>query len=233
MIGLKNQVGDNHAISINKFENLIKIPHYGYGLSFTKSLYRIEDIDWALGDKSKAILVFAFKVESLAKNLQYIFCTKEGDRSIYLSKTNLVIQTCASPEHHVIVDYKEHDWNICYIEFNNYKGALSRYKINEHEGTFYTQPTKEKTETIYIGGKGEYYFNGILARFDFFSNFFEEGEGFENLPDSVKKSIVKEFYPLEEDGCFAGNTSSHRSMAGKNIAKKRKIEDSSKSTRTN
>ena len=96
------------------------------------------------------------------------------------------------------VDYFEDEWNICYIEFNNYQGELSHYRINDHEGTFRTEPSTDQTATVFVGGKDNHYFKGVLARFDFFSNFFEEGEEFENLPDSVKKSIVKEYYFIVE-----------------------------------
>ena len=78
---------------------------------------------------------------------------------------------------------------------------MNRKELSTHSGL------RKKTGTIYIGGEDEYYFNRILARFDFFSNFFEEEEGFENLPDSVKKSIVKQFYLIGDDGCTAENRS--------------------------
>ena len=96
------------------------------------------------------------------------------------------------------MEYYEDEWNICYIEFNNYKDELSHYKINDHEGTFSTQASTDQTATIFVGGKDNYFFKGVLARFDFFSNFFEEGEEFENLPNSVRKSIVQQFYLIAE-----------------------------------
>ena len=153
VIGIKNQVGDNHAVSINKFEQLVRIPDFGYGVLFTKSLYKIDNIDWALGDNSKAIFTFAFKVTAWPKTLGYIFHTESGDRSIYLKGAHLIIQTCKSPEHHVLVEYSEDEWNICYIEFNNYEGALSHYRINDRKGTFITIPSTDQARTIFIGGK--------------------------------------------------------------------------------
>ena len=205
-IAIKNQVNDSeNAVAVNKVEKMVEIEDYGYGLTFSKSLYKIKNMDWALGIKSKAIFIFAFKVVAWPKTLQYLFHTESGDRSICLKGSHLIIQAGGSREQHVHVDYYEDAWNICYIEFNNYKGELSHYKINDQEGTFYTQPSTDTTATVFIGGKSNYFFNGVLARLDFFTNFFEQGEMFENLPDSVKKSIVKQFYLLGDDGCTAEN----------------------------
>ena len=198
-IAIKNQVKeDANAVAMKEVEKMVEIEDYGYGLTFSKSLYKINDIDWALGLKSKAIIMFAFKVDAWPKTLQYIFHTESGDRSICLKESHLIIQAGENPEHRVRVDYYEDEWNICYIEFNNYKDELSHYKINDHEGTFSTQPSTDQTATIFVGGKDNYFFKGVLARFDFFSNFFEEGEEFENLPNSVRKSIVQQFYLIGE-----------------------------------
>ena len=207
-IAIKNQVKEGaNAVAMKKVEKMVEIKDYGYGLTFSNSLYKINRMDWALGLKSKAIIVFAFKVDAWPQTLQYIFHTESGDRSICLKESHLIIQAGGSPEQHVHVDYYEDEWNICYIEFNNYKGELSHYKINDQEGTFNTQPSTDKTTTVFIGGKTNYFFNGVLARLDFFTNFFKQGEEFENLPDSVKKSIVKQFYLLGDDGCTAENRS--------------------------
>ena len=198
-IAIKNQVEEGaNAVAMKKVEKMVEIKDYGYGLTFSKSLYKINRMDWALGLKSKAIIMFAFKVDAWPQTLQYIFHTESGDRSICLKESHLIIQAGKNPEQQVRVDYCEDEWNICYIEFNNYQGELSHYRINDHEGTFRTEPSTDQTATVFVGGKDNHYFKGVLARFDFFSNFFEEGEEFENLPDSVKKSIVKEYYFIVE-----------------------------------
>ena len=197
---IKNQVGANNAIAINTFESLSPIPDYGYGLKMNKSLYRIDNLDWALGETSAAIFVFAFKIDAWPKTSEYIFHAESGDRAIYLNGENLVIQTGTIPHQSTFVKYLQDEWNICFIEFNNCSDCPSRYKINDQEGTFTTETSKGHIRTLYLGGKENYYFHGVLARFDFFSNHIEEkGDEMGNLPDSVKKSFIKEFYELAED----------------------------------
>ena len=74
------------------------------------------------------------------------------------------------------MNYYQNNWNICYIEFNNCEGGLSHYKINDLEGTFYTKASTDETREIYVGGWDNHYFHGVLARFDFFSNFLRMGK---------------------------------------------------------
>ena len=195
-IAIKNQVGDNHAVAINKFERLVEIPDYGFGVEMRKSLYRINDLDWALALNSKAILFFAFKIyKAKPKGLQYIF-HNGSDRAIFLKGSNLVIQASAEAHHRCLIPYKEKSWNTCFIEFNNSESLKSRYMINDLQGEFITEPSKSGERVVYIGGKDNYYFTGVLARFDFYSNFTEEEEVMDNLPDSVKTSVIKELYLL-------------------------------------
>ena len=109
-IAIKNQVEEGaNAVAMKKVEKMVEIKDYGYGLTFSKSLYKINRMDWALGLKSKAIIMFAFKVDAWPQTLQYIFHTESGDRSISLKKRHLIIQTSESLEHHVHVDYHEDD----------------------------------------------------------------------------------------------------------------------------
>ena len=110
-IAIKNQVKEGaNAVAMKKVEKMVEIEDYGYGLTFSKSLYKIDDMDWALGLKSKAIFMFAFKVDAWPKTLQYIFHTESGDRSICLKESHLIIQAGGSPEQHVHVDYYEDEW---------------------------------------------------------------------------------------------------------------------------
>lgn len=197
IIGIKNQVGDNHAVAINKFKLLIKIPDYGYGVEMNKSLYRIDDLDWAIGLNSKAIFFFAFKIDAWPKTLEYIFHSGNSDRAIYLKGTNLVIQACKRPQHHYMIPYKQNTWNICFIEFNNSESLKSRYMINDLKGDFITEKSQSLERVVYIGGKDNYYFKGVLARFDFYSNFTDEGEVMGDLPDSIKTSVINQLYSLE------------------------------------
>ena len=199
VLGIKNQVGDNDAVALKKFEQLVEIHGYGYGVMMSSSLYRIDNLDWALGNNSKAILFFAFKVDEWPKKLGYIFQNEDEDRSIYLKGAHLVISGCKRPQHHYLIPYKQNDWNICFVEFNNCEGMLSRYKINDQKGTFTTEPNDGDAQTCYIGGKNNLSFQGVLARFDFFTNFSPEEEIMENLPESVKNSFIEQFYNIQDD----------------------------------
>ena len=76
-VGIKNQVGTNRAKSLGKVGTIIKIPDYGYGLEFTKSIYQIDDISWATSLNSKAVLIFTFKITRWPSHLQYLFYTKK------------------------------------------------------------------------------------------------------------------------------------------------------------
>ena len=198
VVAIKNQVGNNHAVAINEFERLTEIPDYGYGVEMTKSLYQVHNLQWAPANNSKAILFFAFKITAKPKGLQYIF-HNGNDRAIYLKGTNLVIQACAEVHHRYLIPYEEHAWNVCFVEFNTSTSLRSRYKINDLEGYFETEPSQSVSKVLYIGGKDKHFFKGVLARFDFYSNFKEEGEIMENLPNSVKTSVIKELYFLPDD----------------------------------
>ena len=99
-----------------------------------------------------------------------------------------------------MIPYEVGSWNICFIEFNNSTSLKSRYKINDLEGYFITKPQSLENRVVYIGGKDNYYFKGVLARFDFFSNHENEDEIMNNLPNSVKTSVITQFYDLPDDG---------------------------------
>ena len=196
VVAIKNQVGNNHAVAINEFEHLTEIPDYGYGVNMSKSLYQVDNLQWAPANNSKAILFFAFKITTKpGKDLQYIF-HNGNDRAIYIKGPNLVIQACAEAHHRYLIPYEEHAWNVCFVEFNTSTSLRSRYKINDVEGYFESEPSQMMSKVLYIGGKDKQFFKGVLARFDFYSNFKEEGEIMDNLPDSVKTSVIKELYLL-------------------------------------
>ena len=200
VIALKNQVGKENAVAINKFENLIKIPDYGYGVEMTKSKYMIK-YDWARAQNSTAIFFFAFKINELPKEgeTEFLFYTENGDRGIFLAGTNLIIKACVKTEHRYLIPYKVREWNVCYIEFNNCSTLKSRYKINDLEGTFITEHSKDPNKQIYIGGKENSYFKGVLARFDLYTNFAEENQKVENLPIGVRNAFLREHYEIDED----------------------------------
>ena len=202
VVALKNQVGKNNAVAINKFENLIKIPDYGYGVEMTKSKYMINEIDWARAQNTTAIFFFAFKINAFPKEgeTEFLFYTEYGDRGIFLKGTNLRIKACEKPEHHYLIPYKQREWNICYIEFNNCSDLKSRYKINDLEGTFITEKSIDPNMQIFIGGKENSYFKGVLARFDLYTNFAEENQKVENLPIGVRNAFLREHYVIDEDG---------------------------------
>ena len=61
VVAIKNQVGKNHAVAKKEFENLIKIPDYGFGVEMTKSKYVISDIEWARTVNSKTIFFFCLQ----------------------------------------------------------------------------------------------------------------------------------------------------------------------------
>ena len=126
--------------------------------------------------------------------MQYLFYTKNDERAIFLKGTNIVIKGTKSSS--IAVKYKINRWNKCYIEFNNQEFD-SIYDINEEKGTFRISTEKFYEDKIYIGGKGAYYFQGVIARFDFLSRpIFTK----ENIPDSVKESFLKEKYDILNDG---------------------------------
>ena len=192
-IGIKNRVKENHAQCKNQVGKLIKIPDDGFGLEFRNSLYEITNLDFANSKPSKAILIFAFKVDAWPSHYQYIFNTKDNQRSVYLKGVNLIIKGGKTKE--VAVEYFQHQWNICYIEFNNIPGELSHYQINEEIGTFETSMEKQGLEVLYIGSKDSYYFQGVIARIDILlKNPVAEGDESKNLPLEVRKSVFREFY---------------------------------------
>ena len=76
----------------------------------------------------------------------------------------------------------------------------SRYKINDLEGTFITEKSIDPNMQIFIGGKENSYFKGVLARFDLYTNFAEENQKVENLPIGVRNAFLREHYVIDEDG---------------------------------
>ena len=193
-VGIKNQVATNHANAIYKVEQIIKIPDYGYGLEFSKSMYEINDISWAIGVNSKAVLIFTFKITKWPSHYQYLFYTENDERAVILKGTNIVIKGSKSSS--VDVKYKINSWNTCYIEFNN-QDFDSIYEINGEKGTFRTYSETFSEDRIYIGGKeGQYFFQGVIARFDFLSIPMFTNE---HIPDSIKESFLKENYDIVDD----------------------------------
>ena len=199
-IGIKNQIKNEkkYATALNDIEALIEIPDYGYGLTFSKSLYMFEDMDWALAESSKAILMFAFKIEAWPEHVQHLFSRKQKDRGIYLKGAHLYIRS--SKTDYVRVEYIQRDWNICYIEFNNHKltnEQQSYYKINDKMGTFSLQDGEDSKDTkMFLGGEYSInYFQGVLARIDFVAlTTTTKSSSLENLPISVRDSMLKERY---------------------------------------
>ena len=200
VVAIKNQVGKNHAVAINKFENLIKIPDYGFGVEMTKSKYVVSDIEWARTVNSKSIFVFAFKIDEYPRRgFEFLFHTEFGDRAIYLKGTNLVIQACKSPQHYILIPYLQREWNKCYIEFNNCQELQSYYKINDLEGTFITERTTNPKKELIIGGKENFFFKGVLARFDCYTKFAKGDEKVQNLPIAIRNSFLREHYDIDEE----------------------------------
>ena len=155
-------------------------------------------MDWAIGEGSKAIIVFAFKIDIQPKTLQYIFHREQDDRGIYLKDNHLHIKT--SKTESVSVNYIENDWNICYIELNNFANEEhSYYKINDQEGTFLIENGDNLNTVIFLGGssRGAHCFNGAIARIDFLSKIMPQSScSFENLSETVQKSIIQEYYMI-------------------------------------
>ena len=197
-VGIKNQIGKNrkYASALNNVESLIEIPEYGYGLIFSKSVYMFEDMDWALGENSKAILMFAFKVDAWPEHAEHIFSRKYKDRGIFLKGAHLHIRSSKSD--YVKVEYIQKDWNICYIEFNNHRltdRQKSYYKINDKVGQFTLENGEDSKEIqMFLGGEiSVRYFQGVIARVDFVAlTIASKSE--EDLPVSVRDSMLKEKY---------------------------------------
>ena len=198
VVAIKNQVGRNNAVAINKFEDLIEIPDFGFGVEMTKSKYIIDKLDWATSLNSKAIFFFAFKINDYPKKgFQFLFHTEFGDRGIYLKGTNLVIQACKNPQHYRLVPYEQHEWNICYIEFTNCQELQSYYKINDLEGTFITESSTDPKKQLIIGGKENYFFKGVLARFDCCTKYAKDDQKVQNLPTAIRNSFLREHYDID------------------------------------
>ena len=200
-IGIKNQVKNKkYATALKPVERLVKIPYYGYGLTFSNSLYMIQDMDLALGINSKAILIFAFKIDAFAEHLQYIFYGENSaDRAIYLKGNHLHIQ--ASKSQYTSVEFKERDWNVCYLEFNNFSDKrLSYFELNDDKkGTFVTEPADDFDKKMFLGGReDDLSFQGVIARIDY-SLFLvdkDHGEEMGEFPKTVRKSMIKECYDI-------------------------------------
>ena len=196
-IGIKNQIKNRkYASALNDVESLTEIPEYGYGLTFSKSVYMFEDMDWALGENSKAILMFAFKVDAWPEHVEHIFSRKYKDRGIFLKGAHLHIRS--SKSEYVKVEYLQKDWNICYLEFNNHRltdRQKSYYKINDKEGQFTLEDGKDpKDIQMFLGGEiSVRYFQGAIARVDFVALTIATKLE-ENLPKSVRDSVLKEQY---------------------------------------
>ena len=194
VIGIKNQIGKNNANIVTAHGQIVYIPDYGYGLEMTDSIYRIRSLDWAFSENSSTIICFAFKVDSMPK-MEYLFYSGNS-RGIYLKGRNLVIQGSKRPQFHTLVPLLVGSWNICFVEYNNCS-MESRYRINNYEGTFVTESAEFNTQ-LFIGGKKGLFFNGVLARFDFCTTLQRGGEKITHFPESVKKSIIKEYYDINK-----------------------------------
>ena len=161
----------------------------------------IDDVYWSTAQNSTAIFLFAFKITAFPKEgeTQFLFHTENGDRGIFLKGSNMIIKACVKSEHHYLIPYQEREWNICYIEFNNCSDLKSRYKINDLEGTFITEKSRDPKMQIFIGGKENSYFKGVLARFDLYTNFAWEYQKVENFPIGVRNAFLREHYDIGED----------------------------------
>ena len=198
-IGIKNQVKNGkYATALKPVGKLVKIPYYGYGLTFSNSLYMIQNMNLAIGVGSKAILIFAFKIDAFAEHLQYIFHRENNaDRAIYLKGNHLHIQ--ASTSQCSSVEFEEENWNVCYIEFNNFSDKrLSYFELNNgKKGTFLTEPSDDMDEKMFLGGRDVQSFQGAIARIDH-SLFLEDKDYGEmgEFPQTVRKSVLKECYNI-------------------------------------
>ena len=192
-IAIKNQVGKNHALCLGKVGPVINIPTCGYGLEFKNSVYEVRDLDWCTGDPSKAIFIFAFKMNEWPNDFQYLFHTKNDDRGIYLKGSKMFIQSSKTTT--LSIKYKVRQWNMCYIEFNNFEETPSYYEINDQVGTFVTKTEAASDEILFIGGKKDsYYFKGTLYRFNFYIQ--SPYDDSENLSDTVRTSFRRQYYHL-------------------------------------
>ena len=217
-VGIKNQIKSSCTDALCTTSNagsLVKIPDYGYGLQFKDSVYKIDEIEIAEAEPSKAILFFTFKIPKIFKTYQYILATTYG-HCIYLKDDNLIIQGSENEdddsETKVAVKYETDEWNKCYIEFNCIPGMLSIFQINDIQGTFKTEPGQSNSPSdflLYIGGEKpsspKYPFKGLLARIDIqlveddteFSKKREKSEI--NLSPEIRKSVMDQFYCLTDN----------------------------------
>ena len=209
-VAIKNRVGINDARALHKIPRLIKIPDYGYGLQFRKSIYEIKDVDVATGIHSKVVLIFAFKVDAYPRDRGTLFYSGEGERSVCLDHKNLVIIGSRGGGE-VYVPFREHRWNLCWIEYNN-ADMSSRYVINDRKGTFVTGSETGLDDCLYIGGKKgeESYFQGVMARFDLISIPMDENEC---ITDSFRRSFLIEHYDIEDGGRDGGGDGGHSPLA--------------------
>ena len=82
------------------------MPEYGYGIKFLNSLYKVDYIDIASASNSRAIFMFAFKIDTWPNKYQYLFSSEMKNRCVYLKGANLIIQGSKSQDKTVAVKYR-------------------------------------------------------------------------------------------------------------------------------
>ena len=187
-IGLKNHSTGENAMAKYKVEQLIEIPTFDtFALRFSKSLYRIQNINWALSGHMKAILVISFKIDKFPNDFEYICGTENKERGLSLKGANL--QIWRNKDQCINTTYILGKWNIVYVEWNT-NGSLSYYSVNGKEGTFKTEPVVNEPEILYLGASkgGKNFFDGCLSVFDLYSNMREDSG---NLPAYIKKLMIQ------------------------------------------
>ena len=191
-IGLKNFNGKNHAkLWKGDVGNLV---HHvdKYALEFKDSIYKIQEMDLATAQFSKAIVVFNFKVQSFPSDYEFILISETGLRQVYLKGAQLVIE-CGG----VITSlrYEIRKWNVVYIEFSNTTNGVNFFQINDDSTSFSLGKKEAKFEDeLYLGGYKDQLLNATIARLDIY---YEMQRSCENLPKKIRDTYISKLFSHE------------------------------------
>ena len=163
VIGLKNHSGKNNAVSVKKFERLVKLPLGGYALEFSSSLYRVQEVDIAYAKPSIAALCVSFKMMSYPVERQYMISSNKKQRGLTVEANKL--QIWGAVEEPIEILYELGKWNTFFVQYSNISDKKGFFIFDGKRGEFTTKECTLDPGEVYIGGKAtqDFFFKGAIA----------------------------------------------------------------------
>ena len=190
-IALKNHSGDNNAVPVKKIEKLVRIKSGAYALEFSKSLYKIQNVNLAYSEPSIALIAINFKMMTYPLVREYIFGNKNMERGLTIEGRSL--QIWGTENEPVEILYETGKWNTMLIHYSELKDKSSFFIVNGKRGTFMTKDCKVGGD-VFIGAKesGKNFFNGAIAIFEVYMRIIDDEKSDYQIPPEICELIIED-----------------------------------------